>query len=75
LIVNGESEFDQNVLIFGNNFKIKYEQLIKTYNGRQSGMLLIKNVATTSKGYQLFENIIIHNSHKSCVLRLLKLIF
>jgi len=58
LIADGEGEFDHNVLIFGNNFKIKYE-LIKTYNGHQCGMLLIKNVATTSKGYQIFENTIL----------------
>jgi len=52
LIVDGEGEFDQNVLTFGNNLKIKYEQFLKTYNGHQCDMVLIKNVATTSKVYQ-----------------------
>jgi hypothetical protein len=33
LIANGKGEFDQNVLVLDNNFKIKYEQLLKTYNG------------------------------------------
>jgi hypothetical protein len=52
LIVDGEGEFDQNVLTFGNNLKIKYELFLKTYNGHQCDMVLIKNVATTSKVYQ-----------------------
>jgi hypothetical protein len=33
LIVNGKGEFDQNVSVLGNNFKTKYEQLFKAYNG------------------------------------------
>jgi hypothetical protein len=33
LIANGKGEFDQNVLVLGNNFKIKYEQLLEAYNG------------------------------------------
>jgi hypothetical protein len=33
----------------GNNFKTKYEQFLETYNGGQCKMVLIKNVATTSK--------------------------
>jgi hypothetical protein len=33
LIVDGEGEFDQNVLVLGNNFKIEYEQLFEVYNG------------------------------------------
>ncbi len=33
LIANGKGEFDQNVLILGNTFKIKYEQLLEAYNG------------------------------------------
>jgi hypothetical protein len=33
LIVDGEGEFDQNVLVLGNNFKIEYEQLLEVYNG------------------------------------------
>jgi len=33
-------------------FKIKYEQLLKVYNGNQCVIVLIKNVTTTSKGDQ-----------------------
>ncbi len=29
LIANGEGEFDQNVLVLGNNFKTKYKQLLE----------------------------------------------
>ncbi len=50
LIVNGEGECHQNVLALGNNFRTKYDQLLEAYNGGQCVMLLIKNVATTSKG-------------------------
>ncbi len=50
LNVNGEGEFDQNILTFGNNFRTKYEQLLEVYNGSQSAMILIKNVTTTLKG-------------------------
>ncbi len=50
MITNEEGEFDQNVLTFGNNFKIEYEQLFEVYNGGQCVTILIKNVTTTSKG-------------------------
>jgi hypothetical protein len=50
LIVNGVGEFDQDVFTLGNNFKTKYEQLFEVYNESQCAMVLIKNVATTSKG-------------------------
>jgi hypothetical protein len=33
LIVDGEGEFEQNVLILGNNFKTYNEQLFEAYNG------------------------------------------
>jgi len=33
LITNEKGEFDQDVLVFGNNFKIEYEQLLEAYNG------------------------------------------
>ncbi len=52
MITDGESEFDQDILTFGNNFKTEYEQLLKTYNGGRCVMVLIKNVAITSKGDQ-----------------------
>jgi hypothetical protein len=50
LIIDGENEFDQNVLTFDNNFKTKYEQLFKMYNGGHCEMVLIKNVTTKIKG-------------------------
>jgi hypothetical protein len=50
LIINGKGEFDQDIIAFGNNFKIEYEQLLEAYNGSQCVMVLIKNVTTTSKG-------------------------
>jgi len=50
LITHGEGEFDKNVFVLGNNFRIKYEQLLEAYNGGQCAMVLIKNVTTTSKG-------------------------
>jgi hypothetical protein len=33
LIVDGKGEFDQDVLVLSNNFKIEYEQFLKAYNG------------------------------------------
>ncbi len=50
LILDEESEFDQDILVLGNNFRTKYEQLLEAYNGRHCGMVLIKNVTTTTKG-------------------------
>ncbi len=52
LITDGENEFDQDVFVLGNNFRIKYEQLFEVYNGSQCVMVLIKNVTITSKGDQ-----------------------
>jgi hypothetical protein len=51
LIVDGKGEFDQDVFVFGNDFKTKYE-LLEVYNGGQFAMVLIKNVTTTTKGDQ-----------------------
>jgi ligand-binding sensor protein len=39
----------------GNNFKYKYEQLLKAYNESQSIMALIKIVVVTSKGDQFLK--------------------
>jgi hypothetical protein len=33
-------------------FRTKYEQLLEAYNGGHCAMVLIKNVITTTKGYQ-----------------------
>ncbi len=52
MIEYGENEFDQNIITLSNNFTIKYEQLLRAYNEDQCVMVLIKNVTTTSKGYQ-----------------------
>ncbi len=51
MIVDGKGEFDQDVFVFGNDFKTKYE-LLEVYNGGQFAMVLIKNVTTTTKGDQ-----------------------
>jgi hypothetical protein len=32
LITYGKGEFDQNVLVLGNNFKIEFEQLLEAHN-------------------------------------------
>jgi hypothetical protein len=50
LIIDGEGEFDQDVFTLGNNFRIKYEQLLEAYNGSHCTMVLIKNVTTIIKG-------------------------
>jgi len=49
LIADGEGEFDQDIIAFSNNFKIKYEQFLEAYNGGHCAMVLIKNVTTTKK--------------------------
>jgi hypothetical protein len=46
----GEGVFDQDNLVFNNNFRIAYGQLLEAYNEGQCVMVLIKNVATTFKG-------------------------
>ncbi len=33
LITIGKGEFDQDVFVLGNNFRINYEQLLEAYNG------------------------------------------
>jgi hypothetical protein len=50
LIVDGEGEFNKNVLAFGNDFKTKYEQFLEVYNGSHCVMVLIKNITRTTKG-------------------------
>jgi len=52
LIANGESEFNQYIFVIGNNFTLKYEQLLEAYNEGQCAMVLIKNVKIISKGDQ-----------------------
>ncbi len=49
-MTNGEGEFDQEVLVFGNNFRTEYEQFFEAYNGGHCATVLMKNVATTTKG-------------------------
>ncbi len=61
---NGYGKFKQNILIFGNNFKIEYEQLLEMYNGGQCVMVLFKNMMTTSKGKLIFKGITLHNFNK-----------
>ncbi len=52
MIIDGEGEFDQDVLIMGNNFIMEYGQLFKVYNGGQCAM--VKNVTIK----------ILHNFHQ-----------
>jgi hypothetical protein len=49
LIIDGEGEFDQDVLAFINNFRTKHE-LIEAYNGTFGVMDSIKNVTIPTKG-------------------------
>ncbi len=51
LIIDGESEFDQDVFALGNNFKTEYEELLEAYNEGQCAMVLIKNVASKEDWY------------------------
>jgi hypothetical protein len=44
MIVNGEGQFDQDVIVFGNQFRIEYNQLVKAKNSSQCVMVLVKNV-------------------------------
>jgi hypothetical protein len=46
MIVDGEGQFDQNVFVFGNQFKIEYDQLVEAKNSSQCVMVLVKNVTT-----------------------------
>ncbi len=64
LIVNGKDEFDQNVFVLGNTFRIDYEKHLEAYNGGHCGMVLVKNVITTKKS--IFEGTTLHNFHKGC---------
>jgi hypothetical protein len=50
LIIDGEHEFDQNVLTLGNNFRIEYEQFLEVSNGDHYAMVLIKNAIIATKG-------------------------
>jgi hypothetical protein len=47
MIVDGEGEFNQDVLVLGNQFKIKYDQLVEAKNYGRCAMVLVKNVTTT----------------------------
>jgi len=46
MIVDGEDEFNQNVLVLGNQFKIEYNQLVEAKNYGRCAMVLVKNVTT-----------------------------
>jgi hypothetical protein len=46
MIVDGEIKFDKDVLVFGNQFRIEYDQLVETKNYSQCVMVLVKNVTT-----------------------------
>ncbi len=44
-----EKENLTNIPIIDNNFRTKYEQRLKMYNGGHCAMVLIKNVTITTK--------------------------
>ncbi len=46
MIVDGEGKFDQDVLVFGNQFKIEYDQLVEAKTSSQCVMVLVKNGTT-----------------------------
>jgi len=52
MVVNGEGEFDQDVLVFGNLFNTKYDQLVEIKNADQCAMGFLKNVIITTMGDQ-----------------------
>jgi hypothetical protein len=52
MVLDGEGECDQNVLVFGNLFRIKYDQLVEIKNVNQCAMALVKNVIITTMGDQ-----------------------
>jgi hypothetical protein len=47
MIADGESEFNQNILVLGNQFRIEYDQLVEAKNYGRCVMVLVKNVTTT----------------------------
>jgi hypothetical protein len=48
MIADGESQFKyQDVFIFSNQFRIKYDQLVEAKNYSQCVMVLVKNVTRT----------------------------
>jgi hypothetical protein len=63
LITNGKGEFDQDV-VFGNNFKTKYEQFFEVYNGGQCVMVLIKKCDNNIKRRLIFTGTTLHNFKK-----------
>jgi hypothetical protein len=48
--------------MMGNNFKLKYEQVLEAYNKGQCAMVLIKNMLATSKGDRFFKHNITQSS-------------
>jgi len=75
LIIDWEGEFDQNVIVLGNNFKIEYEQFFKVYYEGQCVMVLIKKYGNNIQRILIFESTIVHNFHKGCWWRYLNLSF
>jgi hypothetical protein len=50
MIVDGEGQFNQDVLAFSNQSRKKYDQLVEAKNYSQCAMVLIKNVIATIVG-------------------------
>jgi hypothetical protein len=59
LITNGEGEFDQYIITFGNNFKTKYDQVPIYYGIDQE---CDKNIKRRS----IFESTTLHIFNKGC---------
>jgi hypothetical protein len=59
LITDGEGEFDQYIIVFGNNFKTKYDQLVICYGINQE---CEKNIKRRS----VFEGTTLHLLNKGC---------
>ncbi len=74
MIMNWKGKFDEDVLMIGNNFKLKYEQVLEAYNKGQCAMVLIKNMVATSKG-DWFSKHNITQSSTSLLMKEFKLAF
>jgi hypothetical protein len=66
MIINGEGEFDQDVLTMGSNFKLEYQQLLEPYNRRQCAMVLIKNMVANFQRRPISTSTTIHNIQQAC---------
>jgi len=66
LITNGKGEFDQNILAFGNNFKIEHEQFFLSVQWRPLWNGFNKKCDNNNKRRSIFESTTLHNFNKGC---------